>query len=666
LENIDHIAKNSLDSIARNNLSDEGKRHITIDVITGAVGIVSLIVGLIISKVYPDRPAVAALIYTIGIIIETAPIYVEAVSGIIGKNLTRSMEILVAIAVTACFFSGELITAILIPLILNAAHILEERSIMGGRQAIEGLKRMQQTVAHRLSEDGSFTDVKASTLLPGDLILIRPGDGIPTDGTVTDGASSVDQKSLTGEPEPVLASAGSKVYAGTLNIDGTLKVKVDKQYTDTSFSNIIKLLEQSEKMDIPESRLIDRFMKYYIPFILSIAAAVALVNNDISRAVAILVVSCPCGQMLVSSAPMVAALSAATKRGILIKNSKFIEKISSADAVIFDKTGTLTTGQMSLCGISVKDDAISKETVTGICYSLCRMSTHPVSAAVTAYAEGLPTEAMLSGTPVNDIKEIPGIGMSGYIGSTGSPDGYFAGGEYVAFGRIDREKYESFAEIFPEIKDAKGSVSLLTKGSDNTPVAALFFDDTVRAGAKEALCALKDLGVKETVMLTGDRRSSAVRIGSEAGVDSIYAELLPADKLDKLNELKTRSEAVIAVGDGINDALILRDSDVGIAMGAMGSELAIQSADIALMNNRLENIPFIIKLSEKTRKVIYQNLIISILISAVMIVLSALGLITAVFGALFHNVGAFTVLINSSKILKTGNKDNIKEQNKDA
>ncbi|MBO4792340.1 MAG: cation-translocating P-type ATPase, partial [Clostridia bacterium] len=311
MENIDHIAKNSLDSIARNNLSEEGKKHIITDVITGSVGIAALVIGLIIGRVFPERQTVKALIFTVGIAAELIPILISAVSGIIGRNLTRSMEILVSIAVIACFFSGQLITAILIPLILNAAHILEERSIMGGRQAIEGLKRMQMSTAILIKPGGDTETVSADSLEIGDSILVRPGTGFAADGTVIEGTSFIDQKSLTGEPEPARVSPGSKVYAGTVNIDGMLTVRVDRKYSDTSFSNVIKLLEQSEKMDTPESRLIDRFMRYYIPFILAVAAAAALIKSDISVAVAILVVSCPCGQMLVSAAPMVAALSSA-------------------------------------------------------------------------------------------------------------------------------------------------------------------------------------------------------------------------------------------------------------------------------------------------------------------------------------------------------------------
>ncbi|MCQ2428666.1 MAG: cation-translocating P-type ATPase, partial [Clostridia bacterium] len=526
--------------------------------------------------------------------------------------------------------------------------ILEERSIMGGRAAIDGLKKMQKSAALLINENGEKTEIAADKLKPGDLFFIRPGDGFPVDGTVVSGSSSVDQKSLTGEPEPVYVTEGTKVYAGTVNIDGTLTVRADKGYNDTSFSNIIKLLEQSEKMEIPESRLIDRFMRYYIPFILAIAAAVALINNDISRAVAILVVSCPCGQMLVSSAPMVAALSAATKRGILIKNSKFIEKIVDADAVVFDKTGTLTSGNLKLTEIVPIAEDCTPELALAICDALSSGSGHPVSCAVCSYADEIRKSQSLPVINISELRETHGIGMKAVFERSEEASS-IPEGEIIEFGRYipadDDRKYD-FSE--------HGTVSVLTCGKEKRLLAALCFDDTVRADAGAAVKELQELGIEETVMLTGDRETSAKKIAAESGIDTVYAGLLPAGKYDRLLEIKGRRTGVIAVGDGINDALALREADVGIAMGAMGSDLAIQSADIALMNNRLDNIPFIISLAKNTRKIIYQNLIIAMLISAVMIVLSAFGIITAVFGAVFHNVGAFTVLINSSRLIRNG------------
>lgn len=632
MENIDNIAKNSLEALAKDNLNEKSKRSLTANLLSAAAALVCIATGLIYSFIFPDKTTLPALIYTVGFLIEGVPVFVAAIKGIFSRNFTNAMEILVAIAIMACYLTGDLILSILIPLILNVAHLLEERSIMGGREAIDGLKRMRQDTAVLL-EGEEEKIVEASSLEVGQIIVVKPGSGIPIDGKVISGETNVDQKSLTGEPLPAHIKTGDKVYAGTVNIDGRILVEVEKAYVDTSFSNILTMLEEAESISIPESRLIDRFMRYYIPFVLALAAAVALINSDLSKAIAILVVSCPCGQMLVSSAPMIAALSTATKRGILIKNSKFIEEMTTVDTVVFDKTGTLTVGELSLTDILPYDEYDS-DTLLSLAASLACGSNHPVSRAVTTAIEGKDYEKL------DDVKEIPGNGMRG----TDHEGRLLVLGNKNWFSALDVEIPEGFGD------ELIGSVSYVAR--DGKLIGCLGFNDTARQEAAASISLLKEMGIKNTVILTGDREIAARKIAAEVGADDVRFQLLPQDKLVAINELRENS-CVLAVGDGINDAPALRQADVGIAMGAMGSDLAIQSADIALMNNNLDNIPFIINLSKRTRHIIYQNLILSVVISLLMIGLSVFGVISALFGAVFHNVGAFVVLINSSRILKT-------------
>ncbi len=632
MENIDNIAKNSLEALAKDNLNEKSRRSLTVNLISAAAALVCIAVGLIYSVVFPDKTTLPALFYTVGFLIEGIPVFAAALKGIFSRSFTNAMEILVAIAITACYFSGDLILAVLIPLILNIAHLLEERSIMGGREAIDGLKKMRQDTAVLLAGETEKI-VEASSLTVGQIIVVKPGSGIPIDGKVISGETNVDQKSLTGEPLPAHIKVGDRVYAGTVNIDGRILVEVEKAYVDTSFSNILNMLEKAENISIPESRLIDRFMRYYIPFVLALAAAVALITNDLSKAIAILVVSCPCGQMLVSSAPMIASLSVATKRGILIKNSKFIEEMTEVETVVFDKTGTLTVGELSLTDI-LPAEGHSDDELLSLAASLACGSNHPVSRAVTDAIAGKDYEAL------DDVKEIPGNGMQG---KNTKGDTLVLGNKYW-FDSLGICIPEGFGDEFT------GSVSFVAR--NGVLIGCLGFNDTARGEAPASIATLKEMGIKNTVILTGDREIAARKIAYEVGADDVKFQLLPQDKLEAINNLREGS-CVLAVGDGINDAPALRQADVGIAMGAMGSDLAIQSADIALMNNNLENIPFIIKLSKRTRKIIYQNLILSVLISLTMIGLSLFGVISALFGAVFHNVGAFTVLINSSRILKT-------------
>ena len=636
MENIDHMTSNSLEALQRNNLTESAQKKLRFEILSGAVSICILLAGLLYTYLLGNPyPVVPQLMYFVGVMIEGLPIIITGIRGLLKKKMTHAMELLVGIAIIACIFNRDMILALLIPLILNMVHLLEERSIMGGREVIDNLMQMQQRTA-LLYKDGEEITVDVDTLKVGQQIIVKPGMGIPIDGVIISGHTNIDQKSLTGEPLPAFADVGDDVYAGTTNIDGRIIVEVKKEHEDTAFSKILQLLEQSENISVPEARLIDRFLAGYIPFVLGIAAVVSLITGEISQAIAILVVSCPCGQMLVSSAPMIAALSAATKRGILIKNAKFIEELTTIDTVVFDKTGTVTEGDLTLTALLPFRNAVSAEALLSGAAALSTASNHPVSQAVLHAIGDEHFDRSL------EIQEIPGGGMEGHL-----PDG-----SMLRFGR--KEWLESFGCTIPQDfpQDAAGSVSYLAK--DQTLLGCLCFNDTPRENAAQTIEQLRQLGVRETVMLTGDREEPAQRIQAQLGIDRVFARLLPQDKLEKLREISAGEHNVLAIGDGINDALALREADVGIAMGAMGSDLAIESADIALMNNNLQNIPFVMVLAKRTRRIIYQNLVLSVCISVTMLALSAFGVISALASSVLHNCGAFAVLLNSSRILKDG------------
>ncbi|MBO5221276.1 MAG: cation-translocating P-type ATPase [Clostridia bacterium] len=644
MKNISHAGADNLEALSRTNLSRSKRRQLKKEIISAAVTLICIAVGLIYEFLIPSLPIVAPLLYTIGFLVEGIPVFIAAIKGIFSRDFTNAMEMLVSIAILACYISGELILSAMIPLILNIAHFLEERSIVGGRDIIDGLRQMQQSSAILL-ENGEETRVDSKTLKIGQKILVKPGAGVPIDGVVIGGESHIDQKSLTGEPESVHVTVGSPVYAGTVNLDSPITVEVQKEFVDTSFSHILTFLEKAERIAVPESRLIDRFMMYYIPFVLALAGAVALFTSDLSKAIAILVVSCPCGQMLVSSAPMIASLSVATKRGILIKNSKFLEETNAIDAVVFDKTGTITKGNLSLtdriCAEGVADEALLDAALLP-----ANHSTHPISQAVVAAAEG--REISAEGYTV---REVSGKGL----------EAVHTDGRILRFGN---EGWLSTLgiEIPEEIKNrCFGSVSYVTE--NNNLLGALCFNDTARPDAKDAIDALKKLDIEQFVMLTGDRPEVAEKISRETGIEEWKAQLLPEDKLDSIREIK-KNRCVLAIGDGINDALALKEAHVGIAMGAIGSDLAIQSADIALMSDNLMNIPFAITLAKRTRKIIYQNLGLSLGISFLMIVLSSFGVISVLAGSILHNIGAFVVILNSSRILKL-NQENQPEEPKE-
>ena len=522
--------------------------------------------------------------------------------------------------------------AILIPVVLSVVHFLEERSIMGGRDAIEGLKQMQATDAVLETEDGEVT-VEVQALKRGDIIIVRPGMGLPIDGTVIWGNSNIDQKSLTGEPLPAAVTVGDTVYAGTTNLDGMIKVRVEKEYQDTSFTKIVSLLEEAQSITVPEIRIVDRFMHYYIPLALIVAALTALLSRNISNAIAVLVVSCPCGHMLVSSAPMIAALAVSTKRGILIKNAKFVEQLTNITTVIFDKTGTITRGELSISGFYLQE-AQSREELFARGGCVACSSMHPISRSLmkTLEGEGIPYEEGFQ------VRETAGKGLTGT-----------RGGEEILFGSRHWIESLGYQPEDPHMDTGGGPANWVVY--NGRVLGCLMFDDSVRPEAEEVVSRLHEDGMEQTVLLTGDREFAARKVQRQTGIDQVYFHLLPEEKLEHVKRLRQDAH-VLAVGDGINDALALAEADVGIAMGAMGSDVAIQSADIALMNNDLNNIPFVMSLARSTKSIMYQNIGIAFSVSLIMMILAAVGVIPALAGAFLHNIGAFVILINSSRILR--------------
>ncbi len=628
MENLTHTADHVLEDYTNADLSAQEKQKLGREISAALAALTCLIAGLIYKLLFPEQTAVVGLIYTVGVLIEAVPLFITAIRGFLQKDMVNAMEILVSIAVLACYITGQHTLAILIPVILSVVHFLEERSIMGGRDAIEGLKSMQASTAQLETPEGEKT-VPAATLKQGDVVVVHPGMCLPIDGTVLRGSSNIDQSSLTGESLPVGVTQGDLVYAGTTNLDGVLRIRVDKTYQDTSFQKIVHLLEQAQSISLPEMRIVDRFMHYYIPFVLTTAALTALLTRDISNSIAVLVVSCPCGHMLVSSAPMIAALAASTRRGILIKNSKFVEQLTQVSTVIFDKTGTITRGELSVSRFSLQEAGQEQELLSAAA-CVAGGSLHPISRAVMRQMGDLPAETGW------ETRELPGKGISGR-----------KDGSEILFGT--RAWIEELGFCPDPVEDTGGSANWVVR--DGRVLGCIQFNDTVRPEAEQAVQQLRELGLRHSVLLTGDRAQAAESIRAQVGIDEAYSQLLPQEKLERVRALRTR-ERVLAVGDGINDALALAEADVGIAMGAMGSDVAIQSADIALMNNDLRNIPYVISLAQTTKTIMYQNIVIAFSVSLFMILLSAVGLIPALAGAFLHNLGAFIILINSARILK--------------
>ena len=633
MEDLENTLQNKVKESLDETLTTGEMKKIASEIRSALFALICLVVGTLHKSWYPDQQVVSVMIYLVGIVIEMAPVVVKAFKGFIGPKITNTIDILVTVAIAASIVDGKYEVAILIPAILTVVHFFEERSIMGGKDAIEGLKRIQSDTALIMTEDGE-KEVNARELKIGDRIIVKPGMAFPIDGTVVNGFSSVDQKSLTGEPLPMQVTPGDTVYAGTVNINGVLTVKVEKEFEDTSFSKIVELLQEAQGITVPEMRIVDKFITYYLPVVIVIAVVVAFITMDMSKAVAILIVSCPCAQMLISSAPMIAALAVATRRGVLIKSSKFIENLADIDMVIFDKTGTITKGCLTINGYKLQD-ASSYEELIDAAACVAQGSLHPISMAIMSEVTDNKYDADMT------TEEVVGKGLKGVKGSS-----------EVLFG--NRRWMNELGYQLDEEPENIGPINWVVK--DSKVLGCIMFGDSPREEAADAVQELKNMGIKETEILTGDNKEATEKIKNMVGIDTVHAELMPAQKLEYVKEAK-ESNKVMVVGDGINDALALADADVGVAMGAMGSDTAIKSADIALMNNNLKNIPFVIDLSRSTRAIIYQNIIIAFGSSFIMIMLAAGGLVSAVAGAIFHNVGAFIVLLNSSRLMRKFSKE---------
>jgi len=620
--------KNNTDSIHLDILSENDMYKFKKSILSISGSLVCLLSALIYSYFFPEQEIINAFIFLLGILIIGIPVLITAIKGLLSKNTKAALEILVSIAMIISALSGEFILAIVIPLILTFVHFLEEKSIMGGRDAIEGLKKMQAETAIIL-RDNSETEVDARDLKCDDIIMVKPGMALPVDGEVIFGISNMDERSLTGEPLPKTVKLHDQVFAGTVNIDGHIQVKVTNEYSDSSFRKIVRLLEEAEEIAIPETKIIDKFIFYYIPLVLVIAFLVWIFSQDITRAIAILVASCPIGHLLISSAPMIAAIARASKNGILIKNSAFLEYLPETDYIIFDKTGTLTKGILEAESFYLHK-AESYEELLKTASELSHASLHPISRSIISLCDNIIINKDY------EVKEYIGKGLEGRKGEE----------------KIYLASYSWASELgfkVPDKYEDAGTCLWILRNSDI--LGCIIFKDIPREDAGEIIKELKKTGIKTTCLLTGDRLLTAKKIQKELGIDEMYHELLPQQKLAMVNKFM-ENNIVTVVGDGINDALALSSSHAGIAMGAMGSDTAINSADIALMNNNLENIPFAIKLAQKTKGIIYQNIVFAFSLSVIMILLAAMGIVSPITGALLHNLGALLILFNSSRLAR--------------
>jgi Cd2+/Zn2+-exporting ATPase len=576
-----------------------------------------------------------------GAIITALPIFRDTIVGFRSKAFANTefyMNQFIALAVIACFVTQQYLTGGLVAIILLLGHILEDRSMLGTNQAINSLLHLSRVSARRVRA-GAEEEVDAESLAEGDLVRVRPGDTMPADGRVMSGFSTVNQATITGESLPVEVGEGSPVFAGTSNLTGLIEVEVTQTGSHTVLGRVKDIVEEAQQTRAPIVRLTEEYARYYMPLILLVAGFVLFFTADVQRAISVIVVSIPCTFVLAGPSAMVAALAAASRMGILVKSVRFFEVANDIDTVVFDKTGTLTTGELKVAAIE-PCHGVKENDLLALAAAVEQHSTHPIARAVVeaANARGLQiTEAI-------DVQEKHGHGL---LARVSERDVVVGRGAWLHEQRIS----------FPKKDGSFEDLSALHIGVNRELQGVIYLSDTVRGEAAGVVANLREEGVDQLTMLTGDRYSVAASIAQTIGLTDFQADCLPEQKQQAVQELKEAGRKVMVVGDGVNDAPALAAGDLSVAMGALGSDVAIQTADIALMASDLNRVPHFLSLSDKTLRIINQNMLCGFIFIGAAIVLSGVGLIPPIAAAFIHEFGAFFVIFNSARLLRFEGKE---------
>ncbi|MDR1051863.1 MAG: heavy metal translocating P-type ATPase [Deltaproteobacteria bacterium] len=548
---------------------------------------------------------------------------------------------LMSVAVTGAVLIGEFAEAALVTVLFTLAETLEDRSVSRARKAIASLLQLAPEMAWVRDADGSWAERKASDVPAGALVRVRPGEKLSLDGVVASGGSAVDQSPITGESVPVEKSPGDKVFAGTMNVTGTLDYEVSAAYGDSALSRIVKTVEEAENSKAPVERFVEKFAGIYTPAVFALAVLAAVVpplllggvwTDWIYRALALLVISCPCALVVSTPVAVLSALATATKAGLLVKGGVFLEEGRRLAVVAMDKTGTLTSGKFSRTDFIPAGgyDPALADLLAG---SLASLSRHPVSLAVAEASEAKGNFAELS-----DFADLPGRGVS--ASHDGRAIALGSRGLMESLGALDDGSRELLAKL-----EAQGK-SVVGLSDDGKLAAVIACADTVKVESRLAVAELRELGVR-TVMLTGDNAPAAEMVASIVGVDETVSSLMPEEKLAYIEKLGRNGDKVGMVGDGINDAPALARADIGFSMGAAGTGAAIETADVAIMDDNLAKIPSFIRLSRAVRRIFIQNIVFILLVKLVFIAVTLAGH-TAMWMAVFADIGVCLIVMANS------------------
>jgi Cd2+/Zn2+-exporting ATPase len=592
------------------------------------------LVSFIIDRGNESASLIGNVLAIISVAINGAPIIWGAIKGLLEREV--NVDELVSLAIIASLIQGEFLTAAVVSFVMTFGGLIEQVTSESARKAIKSLVRISPETATVIINDNEKI-VHIDKVGVGDIVLIKPGERIPVDANILSGVSAVDESAMTGEPLPVEKQVGDAILAGTLNHNGVIRAKATKVGQDTTLGKVIILVSEAEQHRPEAVRLIDRYATWFTPVILACASIAWLLTGDISRAVAVLIVGCPCALILAAPTATVAALGRAARAGILVKGGQYLERAAAVKAVLFDKTGTLTLGEPRVEEIACTV-GIDKEELLSCAASAEQHCTHPLARAILKAAHY--AKIVVKGAE-NAFHEI-GLGVKAMVDGSLVEVGSVSVGENTA----------AFPKHLQQCIDSSISrgITPLIVYRDQTPVGLLNVTDQVRPVAMSAIKDFNQLGINEMAILSGDHEKAAQRVADTVGIKDVYGRLKPQDKVDVIKEYQSRQLPVMFVGDGINDAPALAVSQVGVAMGAAGTDVALETADIALTHDNISKLPWLIRLSRRMLSIIKINIVFGLAFNAAAVVAGGMGWLTPIMAAIVHNVGSVLVVFASASL----------------
>ncbi|UNC93106.1 heavy metal translocating P-type ATPase [Candidatus Contubernalis alkaliaceticus] len=600
---------------------------------TISLGLLLIILSFLLGDIKTTFP-LANLLALSAVTLLGGPIIVEAVRGLLRKEV--NVDELVSLAIIASVLAGEYQAAAIVALIMVLGSLVEQFTSQKARSAILSLMELKPEKASLLRGKEEIS-ISIKELTPGDIVIVRVGDKVPVDGLVAQGNALLDQASLTGESMPVEKNPGDEVFAGTIVHSGLLEIKTQTIGENTALGNMVRLVQKAEEQRAPIVRTADRYARYFTPVILAISLTVYLFTGDFHRSITVLIVGCPCAFILASPTAIVSALGNASKKGVLIKGGDILEEVSRVDTLIFDKTGTLTTGRPVVTAITPVP-GISKEHLLSRAAAVEKCSLHPLAKAVTASAK----KRNLTLHKAENIINLPGAGIEAQVES-----------HKIFVGSPTPEELNLLTEQYFEIMDLE---KILSVKENDSLLGFIHLREELRPEVPAVINSLKKTEISQIYMLSGDRQQAVCTTAEKAGIINFMGDMLPEDKLVFLRNIQEKNAQVAMVGDGVNDAPSLVTANVGIAMGVMGTDAAIESADIALMGDDLTKLPFLFLLGKQTVKTIHYNIFFALFFNLLALIASGSGLLNPVTGAITHNIGSILVVVNSALLLRFSEK----------